>query len=109
MIDHVEPPLSSARLVIQPRAQEEIAEAFGWYESQRTGLGVEFVHVLDETFVQVQRDPSHFPRVKQRIRRALLRRFPYGVFFAEYDDVIVVAAVVHTHRSPKRWPARPAR
>lgn len=87
MIDHGEPS-PSARLVIQPRAQDEIAEAFEWYESQRLGLGIEFVHALDVSFAQIQRDPAHFPRVKKRIRRALLRHFPYGVFFAEFDDVI---------------------
>jgi len=102
-------PSPTARLVIQPRAQEEIAEAFEWYESQRPGLGIEFVHALDASFAEVQHDPAHFPRVKQRLRRALLRRFPYGVFFAEYDDVILVAAVLHTRRNPRSWPARPAR
>lgn len=109
MIDHVEPSPSFARLVIQPRAQEEIGEAFDWYEAQRLGLGIEFIHSLDAVFAQVQRDPAHFPYVSARIRRALLRRFPYGVFFAEYDGVILVVAVIHTRRNPKSWPARPAR
>jgi toxin ParE1/3/4 len=44
------------------------------------------------------------PEVRPGVRRALLRRFPYGVFFAAGDVAITVLAVLHHRRSPRRWP-----
>ena len=44
--------------------------------------------------------------VRGRTRRALLRRFPYGVFCAEHADEVVVLAIVHSHADPRRWQER---
>ena len=87
----------------------EIADACHWYESQREGLGGDFLHSLDETLQQFHRDPTRYPFAIAQVRRALLRRFPYGVFFAEFDEDILIAAVVHARRDPGNWPSRPAR
>ena len=42
-----------------------------------------------------------FPAVYGQIRRALLRRFPYGIFYTLEEDVIVILACFHTKRDPK--------
>ena len=101
-IDH------AARLVVQVQAQGKIAATYHWYESQRSGLGDEFLHTLNATLGQVRRDPALFPRVKTRMQRALRLRFPYAVFFVDYDDAILVVAVIHARRNPRIWPAPPA-
>ena len=44
--------------------------------------------------------PLQFPVVRGNIRRALLRGFPYGVFFTVHADTVQVLAVVHLHRHP---------
>ena len=109
MIDHHEPPALSRRLVVQPRARADIADAFSWYEAQAPGLGTEFVRALDAVLRRVQRAPELAAPVRGPVRRALLRRFPYGVFYRAYEDYLVVLAVLHARRSPARWPGRPAR
>jgi toxin ParE1/3/4 len=44
--------------------------------------------------------------VRPRIRRALLKRFPYGVFYTEFPDRIQVIAIIHSRKHPARWPRR---
>jgi plasmid stabilization system protein ParE len=39
-------------------------------------------------------------------RRALLKRFPYAVYFAVDNEIIVVLAVFHTSRDPESWRRR---
>jgi len=108
VIDQPETP-ARRRLVVQPRAREEIAEAHRWYETQRPGLGAEFMSALDAILKRVHREPALHPQVHGHIRRALLRRFPYGVFYAESDDAVLIVAVVHVRQDPAGWPARPSR
>jgi toxin ParE1/3/4 len=94
------------RLVLRPGAAREVDEAFAWYEGQSEGLGTEFLRALDAAFAAIRRTPELYPVVRGRTRRALLRRFPYGVFYAADGEDVVVLAVVHARRHPRVWQRR---
>jgi toxin ParE1/3/4 len=94
------------RLLIEPEAEADIAEAFAWYEAQRPGLGTEFKATLVELLDTIEDDPERFPIIRSRTRRALLRRFPFGVFYVLDADVIAVIACLHCRRDPRRWRLR---
>jgi plasmid stabilization system protein ParE len=102
-----EAPLSrSVRL--RPEASLELLEAWSWYESQRVGLGDELVACVDATIGAVARDPDLFQVAEEPTRRALVRRFPYAVFFVPLTDEIVVLAVHHVRGDPRAWRVRAA-
>lgn len=82
------------RLKFSGRAVREVGEAHDWYEERSPGLGSEF---------------QLFPELLPGIRRTLLPRFPYGVFYAVRLDLVHVLAVIHNARNPKRWPRENAR
>jgi len=94
------------RILVRPAAAADIAEAFEWYESRRVGLGVEFVRSMDAALESLRRAPSANPIVHRDVRRALLRRFPYGVFYRVIRDEILVVACFHGSRDPRRWQGR---
>lgn len=80
----------SRELIIRPEAEADIAEGFAWYEAQASALGSEFLLVLDAAFNSILRNPNLYPQVHKRVRRALTRRFPFGVFFLAEKKRIVV-------------------
>lgn len=96
----------SRRLIVRPEAEAEITDAFDWYEARVSGLGSEFLLCVAAVFNSILRAPQQYPRVHKTVRRALTRRFPYGVFFVENDERVVVLAVFHARRNPKRWQDR---
>jgi hypothetical protein len=69
------------RLIVRPLAAEDIERAAHWYEGQAQGLGEEFLDVLGRRLADIVAAPERFPRVSARLRRAMLNRFPYAVFF----------------------------
>jgi plasmid stabilization system protein ParE len=72
----------SFTLIIRPRAEEDVLSSRDWYRRQREGLDIEFQEALDQTVATVAEDPERFPVVyRGNLRRALLHRFPYAVFF----------------------------
>jgi plasmid stabilization system protein ParE len=87
-------------------AERDIEEAAFWYEQQRQGLGVEFVLDLDSVLERVETAPLQFPEIEPRVRRALLRRFPYAIYFVLDEQSIGVFAVLHQSRVPETWKAR---
>jgi plasmid stabilization system protein ParE len=93
----------SLRLVVRPQAEAELAAARNWYETQRAGLGQEFVDDVVTTSAAIAARPLSFPKVHGEKRRAILRRFPYGVFFRTTTDEIIILGVVHGRRHPREW------
>ncbi len=92
------------RLVFRRAAGRDLAAAYGWYQAQRTGLGEEFLAAVNASFDLIGQFPEMFVAVHGDVRRAIVSRFPYAVFYRVEPRQIVVLAVLHTARDPRRWP-----
>ncbi len=87
-------------------AQLEFDEAYDWSENRRTGLGVEFAAAVQQAIDRIVANPERHGVVHLEIRCALVRRFPYGVYYWIEDERIVVLAIFHSSRDPKVWQSR---
>lgn len=94
------------RLVIRAAAEADVLDAALWYEQRSPGLGAEFLRALDATLSDIATMPERYPLVRGKARRALLRRFPYGVYFVVTPDLVGVIACMHARRDPRRWRER---
>jgi hypothetical protein len=87
-------------------AEREMWDAFDWYERQSRGLGTQFLSEFDQAVARVRRYPESCPVVDDGMRRVLLGRFPYGLWYAIETDAVMVYAVAHLHRQPYYWTDR---
>lgn len=88
------------RVEFNPNAQQEIADSFDWYESREEGLGSAFLGALDDCVRRVQLHPEMAPTAFKNYRRALLKRFPFAVFYRVSSRVLTIYAVFHCSKSP---------
>jgi plasmid stabilization system protein ParE len=93
-------------LVFRLEVRQELDEAYNWYESQQTKLGDEFLDSVDEILNRICQMPESYAVVYRDVRRAVLRRFPYAVYYRIISSRVVVTAVFHSRRDPKIWQAR---
>ncbi len=98
--------MTEYRLVAELRVDLDVAAAFDWYENEQVGLGQEFLVELRATYDRVADGPLKYEHLRSGIRRALVRRFPYAVYFVIEHDVIIVLAVLHVNRDPAEWQRR---
>lgn len=77
------------------------------YEAERVGLGEEFDDAVRNQLARIERWPRAYPTVYRHVRRALLRRFPYAIYFVlvPTDDAEVIA-ILHQRRHPEIWRGR---
>ena len=75
-------------------------------QHQREDLDLEFMDSVDEALIQVVRNPHLYPLVYKNLRRAVVRRFPFAIFFDVSEDEIQVIAVFHSRRDPEGWQSR---
>jgi len=95
------------RFILRPRAERDIQSAFEWYESQQRGLGEEFLGSLRERLEAVRSFPESAPILYRDVRRAVVSRFPYVIFYIVQPTRVSVLAVLHQSRNPATWPRRP--
>ncbi len=91
-------------VILRPRAERDIVIARDWYDAQQIGLGEEFLAAVQERLVAIRQFPEACPKIHKKVRRALVRRFPYLIFYLLTPDKIVVLAILHTSRNPANWP-----
>ncbi len=96
------------RAVLHPDAIVELEEAALWYEDLRPGLGEEFIAEIDATVARVIEQPALFTlwAGEAKVRRAVVERFPYVLFFEATETEVLVLAVAHAARRPGYWLAR---
>lgn len=96
----------AAELIVAPEAEQDIAEAYEWYEGKRFGLGEEFLSRVDACIQGILRNPELHRVIYENYRRNLVRRFPYAIFYEYADGVVTVYCVFHTSRDPQKWRLR---
>jgi toxin ParE1/3/4 len=98
--------MAIANLVIAPEVWDDLNEAYGWYEQRRAGLGEEFFSSVEACIAFIRRNPELHARVHEDYRRAMVRRFPYVVFYEYAEPTVTVYGVLHTARDPNKWRER---
>ena len=84
-------------------ARRELDEAIEHYNGEEPGLGGAFLVEVLATIERIRRFPEGWHPMGPRLRRCLLRRFPYGLIYGRDGPDIVLVAVAHTRRRPGYW------
>ncbi len=96
----------AVELIFVPEAEEDVDGAYAWYESRRSGLGEEFMSCVDACLQAIRRNPEMYACAHESYRRALVRRFPYSVFYECADDIVIVYCIFHNAQNPVKWRQR---
>jgi len=98
--------MSSLKLIINPFAELDLQVAYEWYDLKKEGLGKEFLNEVEITLDRVHQNPHQFQKIKKQIRMAVVKHFPFGVFYFVKNDVINVFAIFHFSRNPQNLKKR---
>ena len=96
----------SFHVIIRRAAEDDMTNAASWYELQSPGLGGEYLRSVESCIESITRHPQIYPVVYRGIQRALLRRFPFGIFFINKQNSLIVLGCLHTKRHPDIFKAR---
>ena len=93
-------------IIFLPKAKEEMNEAASYYESQASGLGMDYLSEVERAVASISESPMTWPKIEGEIRRRLLQRFPFGILYYIESEEIVILAVAHLRRRPGYWKKR---
>lgn len=90
-------------LLVRAQAKAEIAAAFEWYIRRSPTAAARFLHEVDAALARIEESPERHPVIRGRLRRVLLARYPYAVYYKVFPSVISVVGVIHGRRHPDTW------
>ncbi len=96
----------SLPVVLTPLAQAEYDQAFDFYEGRRAGLGIQFANRVKDVLDRIGANPKIHALVYGPVRRAVVKQFPFCIYYRELPDRVEVLSVFHTSRDPADWQTR---
>jgi len=96
----------SAAVIYLPEARDDVDAAYAQYVQHRVGLGERFLERLNARVEAVRDNPGMYGVVRDEVRAAPLRRFPYVVYYRVEGEAVVILAVLHGRRDPRVWQDR---
>ncbi|MDP2891263.1 MAG: type II toxin-antitoxin system RelE/ParE family toxin [Bacteroidota bacterium] len=88
-------------MIINATAEADLKIASDWYVSHKEGLDRDFIQEIEKSIHRIQDNPKQFACIRKQIRMSIVKRFPYGIYFYNTDDIINVFAIFHFSRNPK--------
>jgi plasmid stabilization system protein ParE len=91
-----------------PEALAEYHSAAHHYKQVKPELGRDFRTTVEKAVAAILEHPTRFGPVERGIRRYLLKRFPYKIYFFHdaQKQEIAIYAVMHVRRDPDYWKGR---
>lgn len=91
------------RVVVTREARHELREATRWYSARSPATGRQFIEAYRRARDLAAQAPTQWLEVEPGVRRVLLERFPYTLFYAVHGGQVVVLAIAHQKRRPRSW------
>ncbi|MFM2429512.1 MAG: hypothetical protein RLZZ511_725 [Cyanobacteriota bacterium] len=82
--------------------KSEIDQAYEWYESQRPELGDEFLECIHQQVNLICQVPEAYRVIYRDVRRVLVKRFPYAIYYRIISSRIIIIAVIHTRKNQNK-------
>jgi plasmid stabilization system protein ParE len=93
-------------IIILDDGEDDLVEAYNWYESKEFGLGHRFLSSVHEGLTLIRQHPEIFPVCASEFRRALISKFPFEIIYEKEGDRIVVYSVFNCSQNPQKWQSR---
>ncbi len=95
------------KLVILPRAQQEIIEAFDYYNKISRTVLEAFNTDLEDVYQSLEKNPFYHLKYKN-LRGIPFKKFPFLIFFSveEAEKKVYIYSVFHTSQNPESYPNR---
>ena len=88
-----------------PEAREDLNKAAAFYEASVPGLGDAFLDDVERAIGDIRANPRIGAPIGRAFRKAILRRFPFTIVYAERGDELVIVSA-HDRRRPGYWRGR---
>ncbi|HEY5510404.1 MAG TPA: hypothetical protein VIK10_05175 [Prolixibacteraceae bacterium] len=93
-------------LIILPFAETDIKETVSYLKEVSDDLDRDFIREIDSSFFEILSNPVAFPIAKYDIRKFVMKKFSFCIYFVDRKEALYILSVFHDRRNPKDWQRR---
>lgn len=91
------------KVIYSEQFQSELCCITGRYSTDDKAIARRFVQMVEKTALEIQEDPLRWRVFEGRVRRCLVPRFPYIIYYLVEDDLLFIGALLHSARHPETY------
>ncbi len=84
-------------------AKSELDDAVKYYNLQVDGLGNRYKNEAQSTIKRMSIFPMAYIEVRSQVRRCIMHKFPYSIYYSIQENMVLILAIAHQHRKPDYW------
>ena len=88
-------------LEIKEEANQEVIEAYLFYEKQQEGLGERFLKSVEIYIDRVLNYPEHYAMKRPPYREAFIKKFPFLIIYEFTEEKVIIYSVFNTWKNPE--------
>jgi addiction module RelE/StbE family toxin len=87
-------------------AEKDFDKSYEYYTSESEHIAEAFYNIVNKGFEKIGQNPMANPKVYKDIRKYLVKKFPFIIYYQVKELIIMVVAIFHTSRNPEIWQKR---
>src|SRR4051812_5827262 len=90
------------RILVKQEVYEDLTDIVKWYENQASELGIRFLNDWEKIISHIEVQPYSYQIKYKKFRHAKIKQFPYLIIYDVTKEEVVIYAVIHGHRNPRK-------
>ncbi len=88
------------KLILSSKAYHDIDKIREWYNQESIETAERFLDEINVFSKRIAVNPERFKKINKEVKRCLLKKFPYILFFSEQKFEIIILRVRHKKQKP---------
>jgi toxin ParE1/3/4 len=91
---------------ISDEAEIDFDKSYEYYFEESPKVADAFFKRINISLEDIKQNPFTFPIAYKEVRKYLVRKFPFVIYYQIDNSAIKVVAIFHTSRNPEIWNER---
>jgi len=84
-------------------AEADLDKSHEFYFQETPKVADAFFRRINLSFEKIKQNPYSSPNVHKNVKKFVVKKFPFVIYYQIVDSVIRVIAIFHTSRNPEIW------
>lgn len=88
---------------LSEEAITDFDNSYHFYYKDNPKIADDFFLAINRGFNSIKQNPTTFPFIHKKVRKYVVKKFPFVIYYRVIDSIIQIIAIFHTNRNPEIW------
>lgn len=94
------------KIELSDEAEKDFDKSYQYYANENEKVADNFFQQVDKSLNKISESPDTFQKAYKNVRKYVMKKFPFIIYYQTTQLVVRVIAIFHTSRNPEIWKER---